>query len=102
MLLEAYPFARRWIDLAALAPDVVIRRFGKHGGSLGETNSVSFQFKKMGVFRLNPEGVDQDDLDPRAHADEEWARLRRPGHLPTALEQDGAGTIVWRAQQAKS
>ena len=26
-------------------------------------NSVSFMFKRMGVFRLNPEGIDQDDLE---------------------------------------
>ena len=37
--------------------------FSKHGGNLGTTNSVSFMFKKMGVFRLNPEGIDQDDLE---------------------------------------
>jgi YebC/PmpR family DNA-binding regulatory protein len=37
--------------------------FTKHGGNLGASNSVSFQFKKMGVFRLNPEGIDQDDLE---------------------------------------
>ena len=37
--------------------------FAKHGGNLGTTNSVSFMFKKMGVFRLNPEGIDQDDLE---------------------------------------
>ncbi len=37
--------------------------FSKHGGNLGASNSVSFQFRKMGVFRLNPEGVDQDDLE---------------------------------------
>jgi YebC/PmpR family DNA-binding regulatory protein len=37
--------------------------FAKHEGNLGTANSVSFQFKKMGVFRLNPEGVDQDDLE---------------------------------------
>jgi YebC/PmpR family DNA-binding regulatory protein len=37
--------------------------FSKHGGNLGTSNSVSFQFKKMGVFRLNPEGIDQDDLE---------------------------------------
>jgi YebC/PmpR family DNA-binding regulatory protein len=35
----------------------------KHGGNLGTSNSVSFQFKRMGVFRLNPEGIDQDDLE---------------------------------------
>jgi YebC/PmpR family DNA-binding regulatory protein len=37
--------------------------FSKHNGNLGMSNSVSFQFKKMGVFRLNPEGIDQDDLE---------------------------------------
>ena len=37
--------------------------FTKYGGNLGASNSVSFQFKKMGVFRLNPEGIDQDDLE---------------------------------------
>jgi YebC/PmpR family DNA-binding regulatory protein len=37
--------------------------FAKYGGNLGASNSVSFQFKKMGVFRLNPEGIDQDDLE---------------------------------------
>jgi len=35
----------------------------KNGGNLGTANSVSFQFKHMGVFRLNPEGIDQDDLE---------------------------------------
>jgi YebC/PmpR family DNA-binding regulatory protein len=35
----------------------------KGGGNLGSTGSVAFQFKKMGVFRLNPEGVDHDDLE---------------------------------------
>jgi YebC/PmpR family DNA-binding regulatory protein len=37
--------------------------FAKYAGNLGASNSVSFQFKKMGVFRLNPEGIDQDDLE---------------------------------------
>lgn len=37
--------------------------FSKHDGNLGTTNSVSFQFKKMGVFRLNPAGIDQDELE---------------------------------------
>jgi YebC/PmpR family DNA-binding regulatory protein len=35
----------------------------KHGGNLGSTGSVAFQFRKMGVFRLNPAGVDQDSLE---------------------------------------
>ena len=37
--------------------------FNKNGGTLGNTGSVSFLFKRMGVFRLNPAGIDQDDLE---------------------------------------
>jgi YebC/PmpR family DNA-binding regulatory protein len=35
----------------------------RNGGNLATNGSVSFMFKKMGVFRLNPEGIDQDDLE---------------------------------------
>jgi YebC/PmpR family DNA-binding regulatory protein len=35
----------------------------KNGGNLGTTGSVAFQFRKMGVFRLRPEGIDPDDLE---------------------------------------
>jgi YebC/PmpR family DNA-binding regulatory protein len=35
----------------------------KGGGNLATHGSVSFLFKKMGVFRLAPEGIDQDDLE---------------------------------------
>jgi transcriptional/translational regulatory protein YebC/TACO1 len=35
----------------------------KHGGNLGTTGSVAFQFRKMGVFRLDPSGIDQDPLE---------------------------------------
>ncbi|HVC01318.1 MAG TPA: YebC/PmpR family DNA-binding transcriptional regulator [Steroidobacteraceae bacterium] len=36
----------------------------KHDGNLGSTGSVSFQFKKMGVFRLDPASIqDQDELE---------------------------------------
>lgn len=37
--------------------------FNKGGGNLGTTGSVSFQFKRMGVFRLDPTGVDQEELE---------------------------------------
>ena len=37
--------------------------FAKGGGNLASTGSVSFQFREMGVFRLAPEGIDQDDLE---------------------------------------
>jgi YebC/PmpR family DNA-binding regulatory protein len=35
----------------------------KNGGNLGTNGSVSFQFQKMGVFRLDPAGIDQDELE---------------------------------------
>ncbi|MEP7245195.1 MAG: YebC/PmpR family DNA-binding transcriptional regulator [Gammaproteobacteria bacterium] len=35
----------------------------KGGGNLATAGSVSFLFTKMGVFRLDPAGIDQDDLE---------------------------------------
>jgi len=35
----------------------------KYGGNLGTNGSVAFQFRKMGVFRLDPSGIDQDSLE---------------------------------------
>jgi YebC/PmpR family DNA-binding regulatory protein len=37
--------------------------FNKGGGNLGTTGSVAFMFKRMGVFRLDPAGIDQDELE---------------------------------------
>jgi YebC/PmpR family DNA-binding regulatory protein len=37
--------------------------FKDHGGNLGTSGSVSFQFKRMGVFRLAPEGLDLDAIE---------------------------------------
>ncbi len=37
--------------------------FNKGGGNLATSGSVSFLFKRMGVFRLNPEGLDPDELE---------------------------------------
>jgi YebC/PmpR family DNA-binding regulatory protein len=37
--------------------------FNKNNGNLAATGSVSFQFKHMGVFRLNPKGIDQETLE---------------------------------------
>jgi YebC/PmpR family DNA-binding regulatory protein len=37
--------------------------FKDYGGNLGTTGSVAFQFQKMGVFRLAPEGLDLDALE---------------------------------------
>jgi YebC/PmpR family DNA-binding regulatory protein len=37
--------------------------FNKGNGALGNSGSVSFQFKKMGVFKLKPEGINADELE---------------------------------------
>jgi YebC/PmpR family DNA-binding regulatory protein len=37
--------------------------FNKGNGALGNSGSVSFQFKKMGVFKLKPEGLNAEDLE---------------------------------------
>ena len=45
----------------------------RHGGNLAATGSVAFMFKRMGVFRLKPEGIDQEafELDLIDHGLEE-------------------------------
>jgi len=37
--------------------------FNKYHGNLGSTGSVAFQFRRMGVFRLNPVGLDMESLE---------------------------------------
>jgi YebC/PmpR family DNA-binding regulatory protein len=37
--------------------------FNKGNGSLGNSGSVSFLFNRMGVFKLNPEGLDPESLE---------------------------------------
>jgi YebC/PmpR family DNA-binding regulatory protein len=37
--------------------------FNKLNGTLGNSGSVSFQFKKMGVFKLKPEGLNTEELE---------------------------------------
>ncbi len=37
--------------------------FNKNGGNFATTGSVSFMFRRLGVFRLDPAGIDQDDLE---------------------------------------
>lgn len=37
--------------------------FSEYGGNLGSTGSVAFQFKRMGVFRLDATGIDADELE---------------------------------------
>jgi YebC/PmpR family DNA-binding regulatory protein len=37
--------------------------FTRGGGNLGSSGSVGFLFKHMGVFRIKPEGIDQEALE---------------------------------------
>jgi YebC/PmpR family DNA-binding regulatory protein len=37
--------------------------FNKGGGNLASTGSVAFNFKRMGVFRLSPDGLSPDELE---------------------------------------
>ena len=37
--------------------------FNKGGGVMGNNGSVSFQFKKMGTFKLKPQGLNADELE---------------------------------------
>jgi YebC/PmpR family DNA-binding regulatory protein len=37
--------------------------FNKGGGTLGNSGSVAFTFKHMGVFKLKPEGLNADELE---------------------------------------
>ena len=80
--------------------------FNKGGGNMGNTGSVAFMFKRMGVFRLNPAGVDADalELDLIDHGLEEMGEsvgekgdaqlvircsFNEFGHLQKALEDRG-------------
>ena len=37
--------------------------FNKGGGNLAQNGAVAFQFKRMGVFRLKPEGIEPEALE---------------------------------------
>lgn len=37
--------------------------FNKNGGNMGSTGSVAFGFRRVGVFRLDPADIDQDELE---------------------------------------
>ncbi|HVG13899.1 MAG TPA: YebC/PmpR family DNA-binding transcriptional regulator [Chitinophagaceae bacterium] len=80
--------------------------FNKGDGTLGNSGSVSFQFRKMGVFKLNPEGLNIEELEfelidagldemgeGTGENGEEVIVLRCPfsefGNLQKALEEKG-------------
>ncbi len=37
--------------------------FNKNGGNMGNSGSVAFGFRRVGVFKISPEGVDADELE---------------------------------------
>ena len=37
--------------------------FNKGGGSLGNSGSVAFLFRHLGIFKLKPEGLDMDEME---------------------------------------
>jgi len=76
--------------------------FNKLGGNLGISGSVNFMFKRMGVFRINPEGIDQDDLELYLidHGLEEMGRGRRregrPARDSAPVQDRGAARATAR------
>ena len=84
--------------------------FNKGHGSLGNSGSVSFQFRKMGVFKLRPEGINAEDLELElidfgleemgegTGENEETVLVLRTafgdfGNMQKALEEKGLNTI---------
>src|SRR5215467_3575070 len=84
--------------------------FNRWGGNLGTTGSVAFNFKRMGVFRLDPKGLDAEtiELDLIDHGLEEFGESTGEkgepqlvvrcafadfGHLQEALETRGISPL---------
>ena len=88
--------------------------FGKHGGALGETNSVSFMFEKLGSITYPVKAASADamfeaaleagarDVESTAESHEITCAPEDFGQVGTALEkQFGApsqSALVWRPQ----
>jgi YebC/PmpR family DNA-binding regulatory protein len=63
--------------------------FSKHGGALGETNSVSFLFSRLGVIRYPASAASPDDmLEAAIDAGAENAESDREAHEVTCAADD--------------
>ncbi len=63
--------------------------FAKYGGALGETNSVSFMFNRMGVVRYPAEAASADDmLEAAIEAGAENVESSADGHEITTVPDD--------------
>jgi YebC/PmpR family DNA-binding regulatory protein len=91
--------------------------FNKLGGSLANTGSVAFQFRHLGVFRLDPTGLDADtlELDLIDHGLEEMGEAEGEkgerllvarcafadfGHMQRALEERGITPVSAESEYA--
>ncbi|HZH04491.1 MAG TPA: YebC/PmpR family DNA-binding transcriptional regulator [Myxococcaceae bacterium] len=89
--------------------------FNKYGGNLGTSGSVSFLFQHMGVFWLNPEGLDLEALElelidhgleemgeGRGEKDERQVVIRCAfadfGRLQTAVEARGITPLAGESE----
>jgi YebC/PmpR family DNA-binding regulatory protein len=65
--------------------------FSKYGGNMGSTGSVGFVFKRMGVFKLDPAGVDPDalELDLIDHGLEEMGESTNDKGEPVLVIRSG-------------
>ena len=62
--------------------------FAKHGGALGETNSVSFLFSRLGVIRYPSSAVGDDMLEAAIEAGAENVESDAETHEVTAAADD--------------
>ena len=63
--------------------------FSKHGGALGETNSVSFMFARLGVIRFRADAATEDDmLEAAIDAGADSAETDPDGHEITCAVEN--------------
>src|SRR3954453_15955539 len=63
--------------------------FNKYGGALGETNSVSFMFNRLGVIRYDPDAATPDAmLEAAIEAGADDATSTEDGHEITCAVED--------------
>jgi len=84
--------------------------FNKNGGNMGSTGSVAFGFRRVGVFRISPEGIDAEELEldlidygldelgeSQSEKGEEQLVIRCEfesfGNMQSALEEKGIAVI---------
>ena len=75
--------------------------FAKHGGTLGETNSVSFLFNRLGVIRYPASAASVDDmLEAAIDAGAENVESDAEAHEVTAAVDDFGGAVRRAGERA--